>query len=57
MMAEIIPPSDFRGRGTMRSMVEGRERSLRFSRLTGASRRASTALRAVPLPCKSRGGA
>ena len=42
----------------MRSMVEGPERSEgSFGRQdTALSRRPSTALRAVPLPCKSRGG-
>ena len=52
------PPLDFEGRGTARSAVEGRERSERsFQRGRSAlSRRPSTSLRVVPLPCKSRGG-
>ena len=40
------PPPNFRGRGTMRSMVEG----------TFTAKDPSTALRAVPLPGKGRGG-
>jgi len=42
-----IPPPDFRGRGTMRSMVEG---------FFGGCESPSTTLRVVPLPGKCRGG-
>jgi hypothetical protein len=45
-----IPPLDFEGRGTMRSMVEGPAPK---APLRGGP---STALQAVPLPCKGRGG-
>ena len=55
-MGIVNPPSEFRGRGTMGSMVEGRSRSELLLRKKALSRRRSTALRAVPLPCKSRGG-
>ena len=52
------PPLDFEGRGTARSAVEGRERSERsfLWAETALSRRPSTSLRLVPLPCKGRGG-
>jgi hypothetical protein len=47
MVASLNPPPDFRGRGTARSAVEG---------FFEAGKNPSTALRAVPLPGKCRGG-
>jgi hypothetical protein len=54
MTVGIFPPLDFEGRGTTRRVVEGPRAKRALP--TALARRPSTALRAVPLPCKSRGG-
>ena len=58
LLFSLDPPLAFEGRGTMRSMVEGRRASAMLRLVEERSLRShpSTALRAVPLPCKGRGG-
>ena len=54
MMGQSNPSPQFRGRGGMRSMVEGQ--GAKRALVRRLRRRPSTSLRLVPLPCKSRGG-